>query len=210
MSYGIHNGKRKKYWVSDTLFPQTIDVIKTRAHALGISLEIGPVQEFNLDHASEYSGIIAQNPDNFGNVHDFTDFAAELKKNKVVFTIVADILSLTIVKSPGEMGADIACGTSQRMGIPMGFGGPHPGYIATTDKYKRKCPGRIIGVSKDLHGNKAYRMSLQTREQHIRRDKATSNICTAQALLANMVSFFVQWHGPQGLRKIANKVRFMA
>ena len=133
-----------------------------------------------------------------------------MKESKVVFTIIADILSTSIFKPPGEMNADIACGSAQRMGIPLGYGGPHPGYFACIDKYKRKLPGRVIGISKDVNGNQAFRMAMQTREQHIRRDKATSNICTSQALLANMASFYMQWHGPNGLKKIANKCRFMS
>lgn len=120
-----------------------------------------------------------QNPDNFGTVHDITSTAAKLKENKVVVTVIADILSLATIKPPGEMGADIAVGSAQRFGVPMAFGGPHAGYLAVKDELKRKMPGRLIGVSKDVHGNKAFRMALQTREQHIRRDKATSNICTA-------------------------------
>ena len=154
--------------------------------------------------------MLVQNPDNYGTVHDYTSLGAKLTENKMIFTIAADILSLNIIKPPGHMGADIAVGNAQRMGIPMAFGGPHPGYFATKEKHIRKMPGRIIGVSKDVHGDQAFRMTLATREQHIRRDKATSNICTAQALLANMASFYMQWHGPNGLKKQADKLRFMS
>lgn len=210
MSYNIHNGKRGKYFCSDSIFPQTLDVVRTKCHAIGVDLVVGKTENFDWAKAKEYAGVLVQNPDNFGNVADYTDVAKKLKETKTVFTIIADILSLTVIKPPGEMGADIACGSAQRMGVPFGYGGPHPGYFASTDEFKRKLPGRIIGISKDVHGNQAFRMALQTREQHIRRDKATSNICTAQALLANMASFFMQWYGANGLKKIATKVRFMA
>jgi glycine dehydrogenase len=210
MSYNIHNGKRTRYFVSESTFPQTIDVLKTKCHALNIDLVVGNIEEFDWSKAKEFCGVLVQNPDNFGNFKDYTEFSAKLKEDKLIFTIAADILSLCIFKTPADMGAEIAVGSAQRMGIPLSYGGPHPGYFAAIEKYKRKLPGRIIGVSKDMHGNKAYRMALQTREQHIRRDKATSNICTAQALLANMASFYMCWHGPRGLIKIATKVRFMA
>lgn len=208
MSFNIHNGKRTKYFLSESTFPQTIEVVKTKCHALGIELEVGNINDFDFSKANEYAGVLAQNPDNYGSVHDLTDFAEKLKKDKVIFTVAADILSLTVIKSPAEMGADIAVGSAQRFGIPLGYGGPHPGYFAAKDKYKRKMPGRIIGISKDIHGKQAFRMAMQTREQHIRRETATSNICTAQALLANMASFYMQWHGPNGLKKIAKKSRF--
>lgn len=184
--------------------------MKTKCHAIGIDLEIADVRDFDWSKASEYSGMMVQNPDNFGSFTDHEALGVQVKENKMVFTIIADILANTIFKTPGAMGADIACGSAQRMGIPFGYGGPHPGYFASTDKLKRKLPGRIIGISKDVHGNQAFRMALQTREQHIRRDKATSNICTAQALLANMAAFYMQWHGANGLKKIALKVRFMS
>jgi glycine dehydrogenase len=179
MSYNHHNGKRMKYFVSNSLFPQTIEVIKTKCHAIGIDLEIGATNTFDFEKAKEYSGMIVQTPDNFGTVHDYETLGKSVKESGMVFTIVSDILGNCILKTPGAMGADIAVGSAQRMGIPLGYGGPHPGYFASTDKLKRKLPGRIIGVSKDVHGNQAFRMALQTREQHIRRDKATSNICTA-------------------------------
>jgi len=210
MSYNIHNGKRMKYFVSESIFPQTIDVMATKAHAINMELIVGKTEDFDFSKADEFAGMIVQNPDNFGSIHDYSELAKQVKEKKLVFTIIADVLSLNLVKTPADMGADIACGSAQRMGIPMAFGGPHPGFFASVDKFKRKLPGRIIGVSIDSQGDKAYRMSLQTREQHIRRDKATSNICTAQALLANMASFYMQWHGPNGLRKIACKCRFMS
>lgn len=210
MSYNIHKGKRVKVFVSDSLFPQTIDVIRTKCHALDLDLHVDNVKDFPWGKAKDYCGLVAQNPDNFGTVTDFSDLSVQLKDSGIVFTIVADILSVNIIKPPGRMGADIAVGSAQRMGIPFGYGGPHPGYFACNDAYKRQMPGRIIGISKDVHGDQAFRMALQTREQHIRRDKATSNICTAQALLANMASFYMQWHGPAGLKKIAVKCRFMS
>lgn len=153
MSYNIHNGKRPAYFCSESLFPQTIDVIKTKCHAVGIDLHIGKVEDFDWDKAKDYCGMIVQNPDNFGSVRDYSDLAAKLKDSKVVFTIVADILSLNLIKPPGSMGADIAVGSAQRMGIPFGYGGPHPGYFACGDAHKRKMPGRVIGISKDVHGN---------------------------------------------------------
>jgi len=185
-------------------------VIKTKAYGLGIELVVDEPVNFDWNLASEYCGYMLQNPDNLGNVHDITELASKLKKHEIVVTVIADILSLAVIKPPGEMGADIAVGSVQRFGVPMAYGGPHPGYMACKDEFKRKMPGRLIGVSKDIHGERAYRMSLQTREQHIRRDKATSNICTAQALLANISAFFGQWHGPEGLKKQANRTRFFA
>ena len=153
MSYNIHNGKRVKVFCSETLFPQTIDVIKTKCHALDLDLHIGSVADFPWSKAKEYCGMVVQNPDNFGNVKDFSDLSVQLKDSGIVFTIIADILSLNLIKPPGRMGADIAVGSAQRMGIPFGYGGPHPGYFACIDAYKRKMPGRIIGISKDMHGN---------------------------------------------------------
>ena len=179
MSYNCHNGKRTKYFLSDNTFPQTIDVIRTKCEGLDIELEVGNVFEFDFSKGKEYAGMLVQNPDNFGNIHDYTDLNKQMKDSGMIFTIACDLLSLTLTKPPGEMGADIAVGTAQRMGIPMAMGGPHPGIFATSDKLKRKMPGRVIGISKDAHGNQAFRMAMQTREQHIRRDKATSNICTA-------------------------------
>ena len=164
MSFGAHNQKRTKYYMSETIFPQTIDVVRTKCDALDIELVVGPASEFPWEHAKEYMGCMVQNPDNFGTVADHTEFGAKLKESKVVFTIAADILSLNLIKTPAEMGADIAVGSAQRMGIPMAFGGPHPGYFAAAEKFKRKMPGRIIGMSIDRHGNQAFRMALATRE----------------------------------------------
>ena len=134
--------------------------MKTKCHAIGIELEIGKPENFNWDNAKEYCGMLVQNPDNLGTVRDYTDLAGKLKESKVIFTMACDLLSLTLFKPPGEMGADIACGSAQRMGIPLAFGGPHPGFFACVDKHKRKIPGRIIGISKDRHGNQAFRMAL--------------------------------------------------
>ena len=145
--------KRNKYFISENMFPQTIDVVKTKALALNIDLEIGKLEDFDWSKADEYMGMMVQKPDNFGNVYDHTEIAEKMKKHKIVFTIAADILSLNLIKPPGEMGADIAIGSAQRMGIPMAYGGPHPGYFAATDKFKRKMPGRLIGISIDRHGN---------------------------------------------------------
>lgn len=145
----------------------------------GVEVVVGDIASFPWDQAKEYCGVICQNPDNLGNLTNFTDFFAKLKENGVRSVLNADIMSLCIVKTPGEMGADIAVGSAQRFGLPMAYGGPHPGYFACKDEFKRKMPGRVIGISKDADGNTAFRMALQVREQHIRRDKATSNICTS-------------------------------
>lgn len=164
MSYNIHNGKRLKYFLSESMFPQNIDVIKTKAHALGLELVIGNVKDFDWSKAEEYMGLMTQNPDNFGNLKNHSELAAKLAENQIVFTLCIDLLSSVLCKSAGDMGADITVGSAQRMGVPMAFGGPHPGFFATTDKLKRKMPGRVIGISKDVHGNQAFRMAMQTRE----------------------------------------------
>ena len=208
MSHSVHNGKRNKFFVSKTLFPQSIDVCKTRADAMGVELTIGKVADFPWDNATEYCGAIFQSPDNLGNMENYSELFARFKANGIISILAQDIASQTICKPAGEMGADIAVGSAQRFGLPMAFGGPHPGYMACKDEFKRKMPGRIIGVSRDRHGNMAYRMSLQTREQHIRRDKATSNICTAQNLLSNMTALYGIWHGPEGLKTISTRIRF--
>jgi glycine dehydrogenase len=205
MQYSLRkNGQGNKYFVSDAIFAQTIDILKTRANPFGIELVIGNHQEFKADET--YFGAIVQYPAGNGEVYDYSNFAASLHEQNIKLTVIADLLSLTLLTPPGEWGADVVVGTTQRFGIPMGFGGPHAAYFATKDEYKRSIPGRIIGVTIDSNNNYALRMALQTREQHIRRDKATSNICTAQALLAIMAGFYAAYHGPKGLKLIAERI----
>ena len=196
--------KTNAFFVDENCHPQTIEVIKTRAEPLGIEVIVDS-PEIEMD-GSKVFGAIFQYPGTYGRVRDFSPCIAELHANKAIAIMACDILALCLLKSPGEMGADIAIGTTQRFGVPMGYGGPHAAYMATTDKLKRSMPGRIIGVSVDARGNKAYRLSLQTREQHIRREKANSNVCTAQALLAVMASMYAVFYGPKGLKAIAQSV----
>jgi len=202
------NQQAKVFFVSDTLFPQTIDILKTRSAPYGIELVTGDHRQVELNESM--FGAIVQYPAGDGAVYDYTDFAARAHQQGIKLTVVADILSLALLTPPGEWGADIVVGSTQRFGVPMGFGGPHAAYFATKEEYKRSIPGRIIGVSVDSSGNYALRMALQTREQHIRRDKATSNICTAQALLAIMAGMYAAWHGQQGIRAIAQRVHGLA
>ena len=191
------------FFVSEECFPQTIEVVKTRATPLGIKVLVG--DHTKLELTEDIFGILVQYPSASGEIYDYKNLFEEAH-SKDIFTITAaDILSLTLLKPPGEFGADAVVGTTQRFGIPMGYGGPHAAYFATKDKFKRQIPGRIIGVSVDVHGNRAYRMALQTREQHIKREKATSNICTAQVLLAVMAGMYAVYHGPDGLKAIAEK-----
>lgn len=193
-----------RFIISNKCHPQTIAVVQTRADALGIEISIQ--EESQFDFSDEPLGVLLQYPDTEGNVLDYGQIVDAAHQNKSMVVMAADLLSLCRLKSPGEWGADIAVGTTQRFGVPLGYGGPHAGYISTKDSYKRKMPGRIVGVSIDTNGKKAYRLALATREQHIRRDKATSNICTAQVLLAIISSMYAVYHGPKGLKKIANKV----
>ena len=193
-----------KFFVSDLCYPQSVEIIKTRAVPLGIELVIGNYSNIKLDNS--FFGCILQYPAKDGSVIDYSDFIESAKENEVGVVVAADLLSLTLLTPPGDWGADVVVGTTQRFGIPMGYGGPHAAYFATFNKYKRSIPGRIIGVSQDLNGNRALRMALQTREQHIKRENATSNICTAQVLLAVMASMYAIYHGKEGLRAISKKI----
>jgi len=204
MGQRIAKSKAKVFFVDENCHPQNIAVMKTRAAPLDIEITVGDPETDLI--ADEVFGAIFQYPGTYGRVRDFTDQIAALHTAKAVGIVSADPLALTVLKEPGAMGADIAVGSSQRFGVPMGYGGPHAAYMATSDKHKRAMPGRLIGVSVDARGNQAYRLSLQTREQHIRREKATSNVCTAQALLAVMAGFYAVFHGPKGLKAIAQEV----
>ena len=197
-----------KFFVSEEILPQTLSVLITRSAPIGVELVVGNHETF--DFSSDYYGAILQYPGKFGQVHDYASFIAKAKENEIKVAVAADILSLVKLTPPGEMGADVVLGTSQRFGIPLGYGGPHAAFFATKDEYKRSMPGRIIGVTVDTNGNRALRMALQTREQHIKRDKATSNICTAQVLLSVMAGMYSVFHGPKGLKYIANKVHASA
>jgi glycine dehydrogenase len=212
MLWGLRKGDKKaanKFFVDQNTFPQTLDILKTRALPVGIILEIGSLDGLDYNDP-ELFGILLQYPDGNGKVEDYTALVERAHTHNVFVAFAADLLSLTLLTPPGEMGADVVVGTTQRFGVPMGFGGPHAAYFATRDAFKRQIPGRIIGVSIDKHGNNAYRMALQTREQHIKREKATSNICTAQVLLAVMASMYAVYHGPKGLKNIGLRVHGFA
>lgn len=199
---------RNKFFVSQDCFPQTIDVLRTRANPLGIEIVVG--DHTKLIYSKEFFGALVQYPACDGEIYDYTDFCKQVHDKNGYMVVAADLLSLALLKPPGEWGADAVVGTSQRFGIPMGYGGPHAGYFSTKDEFKRKMPGRIIGVTIDSHGRRALRMALQTREQHIRREKATSNICTSQVLLANMAGMYAVYHGPQGIKHIATRINHFA
>ncbi|TVQ15644.1 MAG: glycine dehydrogenase (aminomethyl-transferring) [Bacteroidetes bacterium] len=196
-----------KFFVCERTFPQTIDVLKNRAEPLGIELVIKDCDLAHLDDS--YFGALLQYPDERGSVNNYKPFVEKVKDKQMKLVVAADLLSLTLLTPPGEWGADVVVGSTQRFGVPMGYGGPHAGFFATTDEFKRQIPGRIIGVSVDRLGNKALRMALQTREQHIKREKATSNICTAQALLAVMAGMYAVYHGPKGLKKIGRHINIL-
>ncbi|MET2853363.1 aminomethyl-transferring glycine dehydrogenase [Vibrio owensii] len=201
-------GKSKSnvFFVADDVHPQTIEVVKTRAKFIGFEVLVGTLE---LLPEQDVFGALVQYPGTTGEVRDLTDIIAKAQANKTLVTVATDLLASALLKPAGEMGADVAIGSAQRFGVPMGYGGPHAAFMATRDKHKRTMPGRVIGVSIDTNGNQALRMAMQTREQHIRREKATSNICTAQALLANMASFYAVYHGAEGLRTIARRTHHM-
>jgi glycine dehydrogenase len=211
MNMCIGSHKKNVFLVADDAHPQTIDVLKTRAHGYGVEVKVVPLEQFDA-HLSSAFGALLNYPGTDGRIDmaAYETLARKLHENDARVVVATDLLALTVLTPPSEFGADIVLGSAQRFGVPLGFGGPHAAFLATTEAYKRKIPGRIIGVSKDSRGKPALRMAMQTREQHIRRDKATSNICTAQALLANTAAAYAIYHGPEGLKKIARKVHAAA
>jgi glycine dehydrogenase len=196
---------RNVFFISQNCHPQNIEVVRTRAVALGVDVVVGDHESFEF--TEKVFGALVQYPDTYGAIHDYSALAEKVHATGGMLTVATDLLALTLIKPPGEFGADIAVGSAQRFGVPLGYGGPHAGFFATRDEFKRQMPGRLVGVSKDTRGKPAMRLALGTREQHIRREKATSNICTAQALLANMASLYACYHGPEGLKKIAKRVQ---
>ena len=210
MCYGLANNKKKSFFVDENCHPQNIDLIKTRAGLIGVNVVVGPASGADFS-SKDFCGALVQYPDTYGEIgEDWHTFNTMAHEHKVLTIAATDLMASVMMKPAGEVGFDIAVGVSQRFGVPMGFGGPHAAFLATTVEYSRKMPGRIIGVSIDSQGDPALRMAMQTREQHIRRDKATSNICTAQALLANMASLYGVYHGPDGLKEIAGRIHSMA
>ncbi len=195
---------RNTFFVSESCHPQNIEVVRTRAKALGIEVIVGSFENFQF--TEKVFGALVQYPDTFGAIHDYAPFVEKAHAAGALVAVATDLLALTLIQPPGEFGADIAVGSAQRFGVPLGYGGPHAAFFATRDEFKRQMPGRLVGVSKDSRGKPALRLALGTREQHIRREKATSNICTAQALLANMASMYAVYHGPEGLKKIAQRL----
>ncbi|MGI9115427.1 MAG: aminomethyl-transferring glycine dehydrogenase, partial [Chthoniobacterales bacterium] len=199
---------RRRFFVADNCHPQTIAVMRTRAKPLGLEIVVAEFGSSKIDET--FFGALVQYPASDGAIYDYEKFARAVHDAGALFVVAADILALTLLKPPGEFGADVAVGSTQRFGVPLGFGGPHAAYMATREQFRRHLPGRLVGVSHDAEGRPAYRLALQTREQHIRRDKATSNICTAQVLLAVMASMFAVYHGPRGLRAIAQRTHDFA
>ena len=210
LAHRVGRSKSQKFFIDQNCFPQTISVVTARAKPIGIEVMVGDPQKL-IDLTEEtYFGALLQYPGNDGAITDFSQEIKSIHENNGLVIMATDLLALTMLKSPGELGADIAIGSSQRFGVPLGFGGPHAAFMATKEQYKRSLPGRLIGASIDVDGRTAYRLALQTREQHIRREKATSNICTAQALLAIMAGFYAAYHGPEGLKQIAQSVHLKA
>ena len=201
----FRQNQRKRFILSDKLHPQTISCVETRAKPFQIEIEVQNVFETDFSQ-KDISGVIFQYPDTEGSIHDFAQICKKASAAGTLTVCASDLLALTMLKPPGEFGVDIAVGTSQRFGVPLFYGGPHAGFFATKGKYVRMMPGRMVGVTRDMNNKDCYRLALQTREQHIRRDKATSNICTAQALLANISAMYAVYHGPQGLRDIAQRI----
>ncbi|KAG1346345.1 glycine dehydrogenase (decarboxylating), mitochondrial [Cocos nucifera] len=209
MCNNIQRGKKKTFLIASNCHPQTIDVCKTRAGGFDINVVVADLKDFDY-RSNDVCGVLIQYPGTEGEILDYGEFIKNAHASGVKVVMATDLLALTVLKPPGELGADIVVGSAQRFGVPMGYGGPHAAFLATSQEYKRMMPGRIIGVSVDSSGKPALRMAMQTREQHIRRDKATSNICTAQALLANMAAMYAVYHGPEGLKAIADRVHGLA
>merc|ERR1711933_495242 len=215
MCYSLKSkkGKKNKYFVSQDVHPQTISLLETRAGPIGIEVVVGDHSEADFSKG-DYFGALVQYPNTYGSIESggesYEKFTARVHKAGGMVTCATDLMALTRIKSPASWGADIAVGCAQRFGVPMGFGGPHAGFLSTSDEYSRKMPGRIIGVTIDSNGKPCLRMAMQTREQHIRRDKATSNICTAQALLANMAASYAIYHGPEGILEISGRIHALA
>jgi glycine dehydrogenase len=209
LCYTLAAGKKEVFFVAEDCHPQTIAVVQTRAEAIGVEIRIGDPAAVDFA-AGDLCGVLLQYPATDGRVIDYAPLAERAHAAGALVVVATDLLALTLLRAPGEFGADIAIGSAQRFGVPMGFGGPHAAFLATRDEYKRQLPGRIIGVSRDRRGKTALRMAMQTREQHIRREKATSNICTAQVLLAIMASMYAVYHGPEGLKAIARRVHALA
>uniref|UniRef100_A0A453F8S2 Glycine cleavage system P-protein N-terminal domain-containing protein n=1 Tax=Aegilops tauschii subsp. strangulata TaxID=200361 RepID=A0A453F8S2_AEGTS len=209
MCLGIVKSKKKTFLIASNCHPQTIDICQTRATGFDINVVVSAAKDFDYS-SGDVCGVLVQYPGTEGEVLDYAEFVKDAHAHGVKVVMATDLLALTTLRPPGEIGADIAVGSAQRFGVPMGYGGPHAAFLATSQEYKRLMPGRIIGVSVDSSGKPALRMAMQTREQHIRRDKATSNICTAQALLANMAAMYAVYHGPAGLKAIADRVHGLA